>query len=169
MKLNKEKSQIVEFSIEIEGTDDKISPRLVLKGNDMSIVYEGKMQGKNAIFEVSKLDKLFENAKSTEAEIEVIVENRYFKPWKSTIEFDVPVRVTVTESSQPRVVEPKVQVEAKLKSRNLEVPSIKEGQRKIKINGKLVDVLVTKVLTENGQTILKIIDSNGKGKTIRLK
>lgn len=176
MKLQKDKKQTVEFQIEIEGSNDVIHPRLVLKGGDMSIIYEGKMTGKNAVFEVSKLDKIFENVKETEAEIEVIVEGKYFQPWKSTIEFEVPVKVTVTESVQPKVSEPTVKVgvkemvkEMKKKITAPKKLSIKEGQQKIRINGKLVEVLITKVLTENGKTILTVIDDKGKNKTIRLK
>lgn len=162
--------QVVEFQIEIEGTQDKIAPRLVLKGRDMSIVYEGKMKGKNAIFEVSKLDRLFEGVKEADAEIEVIVEGKYFKPWKSTVEFEVPVKVTVTESTQPTVHEPTVKIEVKPKEpERVSKPTIKEGYRKIKIDGKLVEVLITKVLTEKGKTILKVVDAKGRGKTIRLK
>lgn len=168
MKLQKDKTQIVEFQIEIEGTQDKITPRLVLKGRDMSIVFDGKMKGKNAIFEVSKLDRFFENAKEADAEIEVIVENKYFTPWKSTVEFEVPVKVTVTESLQPMIKEPIVKIEAK--PTKVTKPTIREGQRKIKINGKLVEVLITKVFsTETGKTVLKILDENGESKIVRVK
>lgn len=166
MKLQKDKSQTVEFQIEIEGTQDKIRPRLALRHQDMSIVYEGKMEGKNAIFEISKLDRLFENIKEVDAEIEVIVEGKYFQPWKSTIQFETPVKVTVTESAQPKVSEPKIRVGAAPK---IPQTRISEGQRKMRINGKLTDVLITKVLSENGKIVLTVIDDKGKSKTIRLK
>jgi len=170
MKLTKDKNQIVEFQIEIEGTQEKITPRLLLRNDLMTVMFEGKMQGKNAVFEVSKLDKMFEGAKDAQGEIEVIVEGRYFKPWKSIVEFDVPVKVTVTESAQLQVIEPRVRVEAKpADPKKYEKPTIVEGQQKIKINGKLFEVFVTKVLKENGKTILNVVDDKGKQKKIRVK
>ena len=133
-------------------------------------MFDGKMKGKNAIFEVSKLDKMFEGVKEADAEIEVIVEGKFFTPWKSVIEFDTPVKITVTEATQPHIQEPKVRIEVKPKNpEKYSKSTIKEGQRKIKINGKMVEVLITKVITENGKTILKIVDDKGKGKTIRLR
>jgi hypothetical protein len=169
MKLQKDKTQIVEFQIEVEGSSEQIKPRLVLKNDSISMMFYGKMKGKNAIFEVSNLDNtIFENLKKVDAEIEVILENKYFTPWKSSIEFESPVKITVTESSNPTIREPKVRIEAKPKTQKKSLTT--EGQHKIKINGKIIDVLVTKVLVEeNGKTILKIIDNNGLSKMVRLK
>ena len=299
MKLVKDnQNQTVEFQIEIEGTQEKFTPRLILKNDAISVMFEGKMQGKNAVFEVSKLNKLFENVKEVEGEIEVIVEGRYFKPWKSQVEFEVPVSVVVTENKQPTVSEPKVKVELKevhpldnvhpvncdncgrvikaghpdlaiqhspggdfcgdnCKKEYLQHHPIKESlqracafykakngkwymdlanneyggydeaytygpfnseeevdsylrdnfsnpggmdvddsgkrpvpkkspnghpvttpqrrqwyentQQKIKINGKLTEVFVTKVLTENGKTVLRIVDDRGKKRKLRVK
>jgi hypothetical protein len=170
MKLSKDKRSTVEFQIEIEGTSEKITPRLVLKSKDLSLIYEGRMNGKNATFEVSKLDRMFEGVKETEAEIEVIVEGKYFTPWKSVIEFESPVTVTVTESLHPKVKEPTVRIEAKPKQpARTTKPVIKEGQRKIKINGQIVEVLITKISTESGKTVLRVIDENGNNRIVKLK
>jgi hypothetical protein len=167
MKLQKNQSQLVEFQIECEGTEEKIIPRLVLKSKDMSIVYEGTMSGKNATFEVSKLDKLFEGAKEADAEIEVIVEGKFFQPWKAKVEFETPISVMVTENKQPKVVkrQPRIKVTETHSDKN----QIKEGYHKVKINGKTEEVLVTQVLTENGATTLKVVDKTGHDKTIRIK
>jgi len=68
------------------------------------------------------------------------------------------------------VTESDIKIEAKPNDPKIvSGPVIKEGQRKIKINGKLTEVFVTKVIKENGKTILKIIDDRGQKKKVRVK
>jgi len=173
MRLDKQKKQTVEFQIEVEGTNSKILPRLVLWDKNMTVLFEGKMKddgnGKIAVFEVEKLDKIFDSTEAN-AEIEVICENRYFKPWKSLIEFENPITVKVNERIEPKITEKSIRVEP------LSVKKVRprpEPNKPFAIknkDGKVEEVFVLNVLPQKDSSlILEVIDDNKNQRKFTLR
>lgn len=178
MKLDKAKKQTVEFQIEVEGTNSKILPRLLFwDKNGMSVMFEGKLKNedsrmKTAVFEVEKLDKIFETSEAN-AEIEVICENRYFKPWKSLIEFETPIVFKVNERLEPKITESSIRVEP-LSVKQTPAPTPKPEANKPFLfknkQGKLEEVFVLTVVEQKDHSVLlEVIDEKKRKRKLTIK
>jgi len=169
MKLDKQKRQTVEFTIQVEGTDSKIQPRLLLWDKNMSVLFEGKMKedgnSKIAVFEVDKLDKIFESTEAN-AEIEILCENRYFKPWKSLIEFENPIVVKVNERVEPKINDIRVEPLAVKKENKPEINKPFSYKNK---QGRIEEVFVLGIKENDTGTILEVLDENKKKRKLALK
>jgi len=147
MKIKKEENQTIKFQIEVEGTKDKIKPRLILKSGNKALMFEGQVEDKEATFEIPRLDSIFESEKTLDASIEVVVEGKFFKPWSSTIDLETPVNISVKEP----IVE--------------EQHTIENKPLKVKISGKVQEVFVL----ESKNDILKVLMKDGKEKILKKK
>ena len=153
----------------MEGTGEKAKPRFLLKSDDISLIFEGVMKdSKTCEFTIPRLDGMFKASKA-DAIIEVIVENRYFKPWSSEVKLEAPIRVKITESAPKkkiehvRVSEPQVRTKKTLEVRK-DNP-IKYKNKK----GVIEEVFVLKILEDSSKKVIfEAIDANGKRKRITL-
>ena len=149
------------------GTSEKAKPRFLLESDGMSLVFEGTMKDKGTCeFTIPRLDKLLKE-NSAQASIEVIVEDRYFKPWKAEVELEAPIAVKVVETkekpSQVRVSEPRVKQKRKLVVK--ENNPIKYKNRK----GVIEEVFVMKVLEDTDtKVVFEAVDENDRRKRITL-
>ena len=160
MKIKKNEDQTIKFQIEVEGTDEKIEPRLILKSGDKALMFEGRMEDKQAIFEISKLNSIFESEKTLDASIEVVVEGKFFKPWKSIIEIERPVSVSINEP----IIESKKIEHEKIKVQVKEQSDINKPI-KVNISGVVQEVFVL----ESKNNKLKVLTKDGKQKILKKK
>lgn len=103
MKIDVSEKQILEFDVEIEGADSKsIKPRLILHDKNYSLCFEGTLKNKKCIFNIPKLQNVIQY-ESVQSDIEVIFNNKFYKPWTNVIDIEKPVIFNVKESKEPTV------------------------------------------------------------------
>lgn len=119
IKLDISEKQLLEFDIEIEGADTQtLKPRLIMHDKNYSLCFEGVLKNKKCIFKIPKLNNIIMN-ETVSSDIEVVYNNKFYKPWTSTIDIERPVLFNVKESSEPKIKKDtdapfKVKAEAKI-------------------------------------------------------
>lgn len=188
MKIEINKEQLLEFFIEISGAQIKdLQPRLIFKDKNMSLCFEGKISDKQleegkdlskflevndnekkCEFKIPRLDGIIKQ-NLIEAEIEIIYNDKYLKPWKSQIEIDRPIVTKVRESKSSSTDSIKISSPT---IRTIEHKKIVEVGSKITINNKGIRelVLVKKILKENDSNIvIEAINRNRNKITLNLR
>lgn len=154
MKIYLDESKLFKCKLKVEGTTlSKSKCRLLVKSDDLTLMYEGKIHD-NGQVEVSipKLKKYIES-KSGMATLEVIADDTVFTPYTETIEFanKYVVEVVTEETS---IKKPSIQLVAEPKSTNNFRKALAEVITEIskrKITGKNIK--------EHSKTIVNIVNS----------
>ena len=97
MKLSLDRENILEFNVDIQGysntsTNTLPQVRLVLEQKNMGFSMLAKKDQKNYSVTIPEMKNILESG-VCEARMEVIIDNKYFVPWQSQIEFDKEVKV----------------------------------------------------------------------------
>ena len=109
MKLSLDRENILEFNVDIQGysnTSTSAPPqvRLVLEQKNMGFCMSAKKENKSYSVIIPEMKDVLESG-VCEARMEVIIDNKYFIPWQSEIEFDKEVKVEAAPivKSEPEV------------------------------------------------------------------
>ena len=100
MKLSLDRENILEFNVDIQGySNTSISKppqvRMVLEQKDMGFCMSAQKEDKNYSVVIPEMKNILESG-VCDARMEVIIDNKYFVPWESQIEFDKEVKVEAT-------------------------------------------------------------------------
>ena len=124
MKLSLDRENILEFNVEIQGyantsTSKEPQVRLFLEQKNIGFCVSAKKDNKTYSVVIPEMKNLMESG-SCDARMEVIIDNKYFVPWESKIEFDREVKVEaapiIREEPKPNVsvqVKPVIKEEPK--------------------------------------------------------
>jgi hypothetical protein len=99
MKLSLDRENILEFNVDIQGyanTSTTKAPqvRLFLEQKNIGFCLPATKDNKTYSVIIPEMKNIIESG-SCEARMEVIIDNKYFVPWESQIEFDNEVKVEV--------------------------------------------------------------------------
>ena len=134
MKLSLDRENVLEFNVDIQGyantsTTNTPQVRLFLEQKNIGFCMSAKKDNKTYSVVIPEMKNVIE-AGVCDARMEVIIDNKYFVPWESQIEFDREVKVEaapiIREEQQPDVsvqVKPVIKEEPKPEP---EKPVIKE-------------------------------------------
>ena len=97
MKLSLDRENILEFNVDIQGyantsTSKEPQVRLFLEQKNIGFCMPAKKDNKTYSVIIPEMKNLMESG-SCDARMEVIIDNKYFVPWESKIEFDREVKV----------------------------------------------------------------------------
>ena len=111
MKLSLDRENILEFNVDIQGyanTSTTKAPkvRMILEQKNMGFCMVATKEDKTYSVVIPEMKNIMESG-ICEARMEVIIDNKYFVPWESQIEFDREVKVEaapiIKEELQPAV------------------------------------------------------------------
>ena len=111
MKLSLDRENILEFNVDIQGyanTSTTKAPkvRMILEQKNMGFCMVATKEDKTYTVVIPEMKNIMESG-VCEARMEVIIDNKYFVPWESQIEFDREVKVEaapiIKEELQPVV------------------------------------------------------------------
>ena len=134
MKLSLDRENVLEFNVDIQGyantsTTNPPQVRLFLEQKNIGFCMSAKKDNKTYSVVIPEMKNVIE-AGVCDARMEVIIDNKFFVPWESQIEFDREVKVEaapiIREEQQPDVsvqVKPVIKEEPKPEP---EKPVIKE-------------------------------------------
>ena len=124
-KLFTDKPEVFECNIKLEGASLKNSQaRLIIETEDVNLLFNGTItsDGKCTI-PIKKLRGLLESNTEGQIKLEVIAEDTYFTPWKSSFQVEASRKLTVEVKSQDAelIMEnaPKIQVSG-IKEENID-------------------------------------------------
>ena len=139
IKLSLDRENTLEFNVDIQGyAHDRPSSepqvRLFLEQKNMGFCLPAKKDNNSYSIVIPEMKNIMESG-VCDARMEIIIDNKYFVPWESQIEFDKEVKVEASPiiKSAP---EPSISVQAK--------PVIKE-----KINSKPKRKVSTSLIVDN--------------------
>ncbi len=97
IKLSLDRENILEFNVDIQGyantsTNKTPQVRMVLEQKNIGFCMSAKKEDKSYSVIIPEMKNILE-AGVCDARMEVIIENKYFVPWESKIEFDREVKV----------------------------------------------------------------------------
>ena len=110
--LDRPEEFICEVSVKNASLKNSVARLIVESAEGINLVFNGKIEGEKCIVPIRKLKGLLDENTKGNMFLEVIVEDTYFKPWKSdfAVEEHTSVKVKVNESKQSTkpIVEVKV-------------------------------------------------------------
>jgi len=97
MKLSLDRENILEFNVDIQGyanTSTTKAPkvRMILEQKNMGFCMVATKKDKTYSVVIPEMKNIMESG-VCDARMEVIIDNKYFVPWESQIEFDKEVKV----------------------------------------------------------------------------
>ena len=97
MKLSLDRENILEFNVDIQGyanTSTTKAPkvRMILEQKNMGFCMVATKEDKTYSVVIPEMKNIMESG-MCDARMEVIIDNKYFVPWESQIEFDKEVKV----------------------------------------------------------------------------
>ena len=128
MKLSLDRENVLEFNVDIQGyantsTTNTPQVRLFLEQKNIGFCMSAKKDNKTYSVVIPEMKNVKE-AGVCDARMEVIIDNKYFVPWESQIEFDREVKVEaapiIREKPQPDV---SVQVKTVIKEESAPAPA----------------------------------------------
>ena len=124
MELSLDRENILEFNVDIQGyannpTTSKPQVRMVIGNKVLSVCLPALKEGEDYTVTIPEMKNVLESG-DYEASLEVILDNKFFVPWESTITFDKEVKV----EAAPGVKKPKPTMKVTAK------PVIKEQKKK---------------------------------------
>ena len=111
MKLSLDRENVLEFNVDIQGyantsTTNPPQVRLFLEQKNIGFCMPAKKDNKTYSVVIPEMKNIIESG-PCDARMEVIIDNKYFVPWESKIEFDREVKVeaapVIREESKPNV------------------------------------------------------------------
>ena len=155
MKLSLDRENILEFNVDIQGyantsTSKEPQVRLFLEQKNIGFCMAAKKDNKTYSVVIPEMKDIMESG-ICDARMEVIIDNKYFVPWESKIEFDREVKV---EAAPVVKKEPQSDVSVQVK------PIIKEEPKPAKPIVK--EEIVPKTKKRVGVKL--IVDNNPKRK-----
>lgn len=98
---DKDEDFVCEVSVKNASLKDSIA-RIILEANGISLVYEGYIKNGKCIIPIKRVRGLLDEHASGKMHLELIVDNMYFKPWKSdfSVEEHTTVKVQVDENGE---------------------------------------------------------------------
>jgi hypothetical protein len=105
-KLFTDKPETFQCSIELQGASlSKSKIRLVVESNDLTLLFEGKIDNKGKCsVPIKRLNGLLNESSKGVMKLEVIAEDTYFTPWKSDFIVETSKKLTVEVTSQNKPV-----------------------------------------------------------------
>ena len=104
-KLYLDRPEVFECEVSVKNASLKNSmARLIVESTDgINLVFNGKIEGGKCSVPVNRLKGLLEENSQGNMFLEIIVEDTYFKPWKSDfkVEEHTSVKVKINEQKQP--------------------------------------------------------------------
>ena len=134
MKLSLDRENILEFNVDIQGYGNNSitkppKVRMILEQNELGFCVDATKEGKTYSVIIPEMKNVMESG-LCDVRMEVIIDNKFFVPWESQIEFDREVKVEaapiIREKPQPDV---SVQVKPVIKEESEpepEKPVVKE-------------------------------------------
>jgi uncharacterized membrane protein len=110
MKLSLDRENILEFNVNIQGyantsTTNTPKVRMILEQKNMGFCMVATKEDKTYSVVIPEMKNIMESG-ICDARMEVIIDNKYFVPWESQIEFDKEVKVEASPiiKSEPEVM-----------------------------------------------------------------
>ena len=122
-KLFTDKSEVFECSINLEGASlNKSVARILIESNDYNLVFNGSINSSGTCkIPIKRLKGLLPENSKGDIKLEIIAEDTYFTPWKSTYSVDASKKVTVEVKQQSKpVIRSKPNISVKEVKKNLE-------------------------------------------------
>lgn len=151
IKLSLDRENILEFNVDIQGygnTSTNKSPqvRMILEQKDMGFCMVAKKEDKSYSVVIPEMKNILESG-ICDARMEVILDNKYFVPWESKIEFDKEVKVEAAPivTSEPQVtmsVKAQPIIKEETPAAAAPTPTVKEEVRKIPKKKKSIQLIV---------------------------
>lgn len=91
-----------EVSVKNASMKDSIARLIVESDNNPTLVFNGVIKGDKCVIPIRRLKGILDENTRGKMHLEIIVEDTYFKPWKSdfVVEEHTSVKVSVTEQKQ---------------------------------------------------------------------
>ena len=128
-KLYTDKPETFECEVSVRNASLKNSmARLVVESAEgVNFVFNGKIEGDKCTIPIRRLKGLLNENSKGNMHLEVIVEDTYFRPWKSDfiVEEHTSVKVKVNEAIQSNTHKPMVEIKSPVK----EIKVIKIGKK----------------------------------------
>ena len=109
IKLSLDRENILEFNVDIQGygnTSVNKPPqvRMILEQKNIGFCMVAKKENKSYSVIIPEMKNILESG-VCDARMEVIIDNKYFVPWESKIEFDKEVKVEAAPivTSEPQI------------------------------------------------------------------
>ena len=137
MKLSLDRENVLEFNVDIQGyantsTTNPPQVRLFLEQKNIGFCMSAKKDDKTYSVVIPEMKNVIE-AGVCDARMEVIIDNKFFVPWESQIEFDREVKVEaapiIREKPQPDV---SVQVKPVIKEESEPEPESEPSEKESK-------------------------------------
>ena len=169
MKLSLDRENILEFNVDIQGyanTSMTKAPqvRLFLEQKNIGFCIAAKKDNKTYSVVIPEMKNIIELG-VCDARMEVIIDNKYFVPWESQIEFDKEVKVEATPIVKSESESLSVQAQPVIKEESqpdLQKPTVKKethSKPKKKAGIQLiVDNMPKKKIKKENTNINSIID-----------
>lgn len=105
-KLFTDKPETFQCSITLQGASlSKSKIRLIVESDDITLLFEGKIDSKGKCsVPIKKLNGLLNESSKGVMKLEVIAEDTYFTPWKSDFVVETSKKLTVEVESQNKPV-----------------------------------------------------------------
>lgn len=109
-----------EVSVKNASMKDSIARLIVESDNNPTLVFNGVIKGDKCVIPIRRLKGILDENTRGKMHLEIIVEDTYFKPWKSdfVVEEHTSVKVAVNEQIQPSS-KPVVKVKSPLQNNSL--------------------------------------------------
>ena len=170
MKLSLDRENILEFNVDIQGyanTSTTKAPkvRMILEQKNMGFCMVATKEDKTYSVVIPEMKNIIESG-TCDARMEVIIDNKYFVPWESQIEFNKEVKVEaapiVRKEPQPDLsvqVKPIIKEEPKPEPQKLVVKEESPSKPKKKAGLQLiVDNKPKRKIKKENTNIDSIID-----------
>lgn len=110
IKIAPSKGKNLKFEFAVEGIDEALTARLILRRKDgTSVMYESEVKGNKVNLVIPPIKDYKDIEKS--AILEVVSESKRFVPWDGEIEFEQEASVTVESLEDTNEKKPEVKIE----------------------------------------------------------
>lgn len=112
--LDKPEDFICEVSVKNASLKGSMARLIVESSDGINYVFNGKIENEKCVIPIRRLKGLLDESSKGNMHLEVIVEDTYFKPWKSdfTVEEHTSVKVKINEERQSASTKPIVKVKS---------------------------------------------------------
>jgi len=106
-KLNLSESAVLDFGVNITGSDGRPDARFIIEGKDFSVSFPCKQTTEGVEVEIKGLQNIFKAGEYT-AKLEIVLENKIYTPVIDKIIFEPAI--TITTESKVKTIKEEVKV-----------------------------------------------------------
>lgn len=161
-----DKSEDFKCKIAVEGSKlNETVARLVIESNDVSLLFEGKIDSEGfCTVPIKRIKKVFSEGDSGKMRLEVIAEDTFFSPWEDEYTVKTNKKVTVEMINPENTIkESKSRVQVAVTPQPQSKQETTEKQVVVEKNGSIDHgKVISGLLSEKGITITNIGEKRGE-------